>query len=237
MIQNAIEIIDTAELLYAAGMDVSDLSIEDQIDAVFDLTEKVLNEKGMDFRSVVAIEAQMETMKDRAALNAKQKERWTDPADYPCRAIITKKCWKGGARFRLIMSCTKEARTLVNDATKGHIPTGPFSRTAIVGNRVYGSGVRAIDPKTQKLISTDMGECTKCCLNNLDINMKESGTSLDRVYSYLVYLTDLSNMDTVLNVFRECGIAPETTPIAFEKVEELNEANEIEISGIAYLPE
>jgi len=137
-------------------------------------------------------------------------------------------------RVRLIFTATKAPHVCIN-SFEGQIPTGPFSRSAVVGGRVYGSGVRPICPETQKLVSEDLREQARQCLKNLDTNMRSSGTTIQKAYAFITYLTDMANIGLVLEVFKEFGFSPDQVQMNFEKVDALNEYHPIEIACNALL--
>ena len=224
---------DSSELLQANGVDVSALSLKEQLEEIFKLAANTLAEDGLTLDNVIFIIVEVCDMKDRPIVNEVQKAIWK-PENYPARIILERDGYKAGARVRLLFTATKAPHVCIN-TTEGQIPTGPFSRSAVVGGRVYGSGVRPISPETQKLVSEDLKEQARQCLRNLDINMRSSGTSIQKAYSFTVYLTDLANVGKVMEVFAEFGFDPDKVQINFEKVRALNEYHPIEIACDAIL--
>lgn len=224
---------DSSELLRESNTDVSKLSVADQLDVIFKLAAKTLHEDGLDLSNVIFIIAEVEDMRDRPYLNEAQKELWT-AENYPARIILERGGYKAGARMRLLFSAAKVPHVCIN-STEGQIPTGPFSRSAVVGKRVYGSGVRAISPQTQQLVSEKLTVQARQCLENLASNMEASGSSLEKAYSFTTYLTDMENVSPVMKVFRDFGIAPGKVQMTFEKVDALNEYHPIEIACNALL--
>lgn len=224
---------DTVDILLGHKVDVSNLPLDKQIEKIFELTELSLKEMGMDMHDIIFVIAEMEDMRDRPIINEGQKKVWTDYNYYPCRIILERRGFKAGAGLRLKMTATKYPHRQVH-SSKGQVPTGPFSRAAVVGDRVYGSGVRAIVPGTQNKVSDDLKECARQCLRNLATNMEESGTTLDKAYTFTTYLTDMADVGKVMEVFAEYDISGSEVEIIFEQVDALNEYHDIEISCNAY---
>lgn len=232
---NHLIVFDSAELLTSSKVDVSSLPLERQLAKIFDLAELTLKSEGMTLNDVIYIIAEMTDMRDRPILNEAQKKIWTTPDYYPCRIILERAAtYKAGARAKLSFTATKAPHRQIN-STKGQVPTGPFSRSAVVGDRVYGSGVRAIVPGTQNKVSDDLKECARQCLRNLATNMEESGTSLENAYTFTTYLSNLADVGKVLEVFKEFGIDGKKVQILFEQVDTLNEYHDVEISCSANL--
>jgi len=224
---------DSSELLEANKLDISTLPLKEQLEEIFRLASKTLEEDGLNLDNVIYVIAEVCDMKDRPIANEVQKGIWR-PERYPARIILERGGYKAGARVRLLFTSTKAPFACINSLT-GQIPTGPFSRSVVVGGRVYGSGVRGICPTTQKLVSEDLKEQARQCVKNLDANMRSSGTSIDRVYAFTTYLTDMSNVGLVLEVFNELCFSPDQIQMNFEKVEALNEYHPIEIACNAIL--
>ncbi len=225
---------DSAEILVAHKVDVTNLPLNEQIKKIFELAALTLKEDGLTMHDIIFIIAEMVDMHDRPIINEAQKTVWTQPEHFPCRIILQRGGFKAGAGLRLIFTATKAPHKQIS-SSKGQVPTGPFARSAVVGNRVYGSGVRAIIPGTQNKISNDIQECAHQCLRNLAINMEESGTSIKKAYSFVVYLTDLNNIAKVLEVFDEWGFSKSEVHLQFEYVDALNEYHDIEIACNAYI--
>ena len=230
---SAVVYLDSSELLRGSKLELAALSTERQLEEIFSSASHELGVYGLSLSNVFFVIADVDDMKERPIVNEAQKAIWA-PKLYPARIILQRKGHKAGARVRLILSATKHPHVCVN-SNEGQIPTGPFSRAAIVGGRVYGSGVRPIDPATQTLVSNDLYEQAMQCLQNLDTNMKSCGTSLQRAYSFTTYLTDLGNVDTVLKAFGQFGLCPSDFAMSFELVQALNEAHPIEIACNATL--
>ncbi|MDR1520860.1 MAG: hypothetical protein LBU23_12085 [Planctomycetota bacterium] len=225
---------DSSELLAFHQLDVAGLPLAEQLDAILGLAAKTLAGDGLGMNDVIFIIAELTDMRDRPIVNEAQKRIWTRPECYPCRIILERGGFKAGARVRLLFTATKAPHRQIN-STKGQMPTGPFSRSAVVGGRVYGSGVRPIIPGTQTIVSEDLKECARQCLRNLATNMEESGANLKKAYSFTTYLPDLANVGLVMEVFGEYGISGSEAALSFEKVDALNEYHPIEIAGNANL--
>ena len=73
-------------------------------------------------------------------------------------------------------------------------PTGlPFSPAVKFGNLVFLSGVVGTDLKTRELVSPDVGEQTKQCLEILGLILRQAKMDYSDVVSCTVYLTDLKD--------------------------------------------
>lgn len=74
------------------------------------------------------------------------------------------------------------------------VPAGlPFSTAVKFGNFMFLSGLIGTDLKTSELVSPDMGEQTKQCLETLGLILRQAEMDYSDVVSCTVYLTDLED--------------------------------------------
>ena len=74
------------------------------------------------------------------------------------------------------------------------VPAGlPFSTAVKFGNFVFLSGIIGTDLKTSELVSPDVGEQTKQCLETLGLILRQAKLDYSDVVSCTVYLTDLDD--------------------------------------------
>jgi 2-iminobutanoate/2-iminopropanoate deaminase len=74
------------------------------------------------------------------------------------------------------------------------VPAGlPFSTAVKFGNFMFLSGLIGTDLKTSELVSSDVGEQTKQCLETLGLILRQSQMDYSDVVTCTVYLTDLKD--------------------------------------------
>jgi 2-iminobutanoate/2-iminopropanoate deaminase len=72
-----------------------------------------------------------------------------------------------------------------------------------VGNLVFLSGQVGLNPATSQLVGTGIEEQTKQVLNNLKSVLAGVGLSFKDVAKSVIFLTDLSNFQTVNKIYGE----------------------------------
>tara|TARA_B110000003_G_scaffold267928_1_gene296768 strand:- start:560 stop:943 length:384 start_codon:yes stop_codon:yes gene_type:complete len=80
---------------------------------------------------------------------------------------------------------------------------GPYSQAIQWGDVVFISGQVAFIPSTGELNNDTFENEVNQVIDNLDAICKEAGGSLDHILKLSIFLTDLSNFDTVNNVMKE----------------------------------
>jgi 2-iminobutanoate/2-iminopropanoate deaminase len=69
----------------------------------------------------------------------------------------------------------------------------PFSPAVKYGNLLFLSGAIGMDPKTNELVSPDVGEQTKQCLERLGKILQQGGMDFSDAVRCTVYLTDIKD--------------------------------------------
>lgn len=87
-----------------------------------------------------------------------------------------------------------------------HAPkaVGPYSQAVFVkGDTLYVSGQIPFDPKTMTLVSDDIKDQTKQCLENVLAIVQEAGLQKEDIVRCTVYMTDLSQFSLMNDVYAE----------------------------------
>ena len=80
---------------------------------------------------------------------------------------------------------------------------GPYSQAIQWGDVVFISGQVAFIPGSGELNNNTFEDEVNQVIDNLDAICKEAGGSLDHILKLCIFLTDLSNFDTVNNLMKE----------------------------------
>lgn len=80
---------------------------------------------------------------------------------------------------------------------------GPYSQAVAVGDTVYVSGQIPLDPASMELVDGGFEAQLRRVLDNVAAVVRAAGASLDDVVKLSVFVTDLSNFQTVNDVMSE----------------------------------
>jgi len=80
---------------------------------------------------------------------------------------------------------------------------GPYSQAVVHHGIIYTSGQIALDPATGELVPGDFAAQVRRVFDNLEAVLREAGTSLDRVLRATVYVTNLSDFQTLNTIYAE----------------------------------
>jgi 2-iminobutanoate/2-iminopropanoate deaminase len=96
---------------------------------------------------------------------------------------------------------------------------GPYCHAMKVGNLLFCSGQTPLDPKTMKLVGTNIEEQTRRVLENLSIVLAEVGLTLRDVVKTTVYLYDMADFQGMNRVYEEMfqGHKPSRTTISVKQ--------------------
>jgi 2-iminobutanoate/2-iminopropanoate deaminase len=80
---------------------------------------------------------------------------------------------------------------------------GPYSQAIVTGDLVFCAGQVGLDPATGSVVSGDIKDQTRRCLDNLAAVLEAAGSSLDRVTKTTVFLTDLAEFTAMNEAYAE----------------------------------
>jgi 2-iminobutanoate/2-iminopropanoate deaminase len=78
-----------------------------------------------------------------------------------------------------------------------------YSQAIQAGGLVFISGQLGVNPKTGRLASDDIAEQAKQAMENLAAILRAAGSSLDKVVSTNIYLTDYGALSRVNQIYGE----------------------------------
>jgi 2-iminobutanoate/2-iminopropanoate deaminase len=87
-----------------------------------------------------------------------------------------------------------------NDAPKA---IGPYSQAVRTDNIIYASGQIGLDPATGNLVDGDFSAQVHRVFGNLKAVLHKAGADFRHVVKATVYLTDLTNFQTLNSIYAE----------------------------------
>ena len=87
------------------------------------------------------------------------------------------------------------------NTTNAPAAIGPYSQAIKAGNTLYISGQIPFVPETMQVVSEDIKEQTKQCLENLKAILEEAGMSLNDVVKTSVFIKDMNEFAAINEVY------------------------------------
>ena len=81
-------------------------------------------------------------------------------------------------------------------------PTPVLSPAAKVGDFVYTAGQVGVDPKTGELAGPGIQEQTRQVMDNIKMLLEAAGSSMDKVFKCLVFITDMNDFQAMNEVYK-----------------------------------
>ena len=119
---------------------------------------------------------------------------------------------------------------LAVNSEKAPAAIGPYSHANIAGDLVFVSGQLPV--KEGKLITDDIGEATKACMENIRLILEAAGSSLDKCLKCTIYLCNLGDFGKVNEVYGSYFTADYPARVCVE-VSALPKGAAVEIAAIA----
>jgi 2-iminobutanoate/2-iminopropanoate deaminase len=82
-------------------------------------------------------------------------------------------------------------------------PVGPYSQGIRAGGFVFVAGEKGMDPVTQKMVPGGIEPETRRTLENIKAILEEAGSSMDRVVSTFVFMTNLNEFAQMNAIYAE----------------------------------
>lgn len=125
------------------------------------------------------------------------------------------------------------SKTIIS-ANNAPAAIGPYSQAVRVGDLLFTSGQIPFVPSTGQLISKDIREQTKQCLENIRAILAEAGTNFDNCIKCTIFIKDMNQFGLINEVygsyFRENPPARSCVEVA-----RLPKDVDIEIEAIAFI--
>ena len=116
-------------------------------------------------------------------------------------------------------------------------PTGPFVQAIKVGNFLFMSGFRGIDPKTNKIPEGDFRAEARQVFENMKAVVEKAGGSMENIVSTTVYVRDMYRHRPVVNELYEEYFAGNFPTRTIVEISRLNGDDNLEITAsVAYIP-
>ena len=95
----------------------------------------------------------------------------------------------------------KDASIEVIKTDKAGPPVGPYSQGIRAGGFIFVAGEKGMDPVTKKIVPGGIEAETRQTLENIKAILEEGGSSMDRVVSTFVFMTNLTEFSQMNNVY------------------------------------
>lgn len=124
----------------------------------------------------------------------------------------------------------KIMKKLAVNSEKAPAAIGPYSHANIAGDLVFVSGQLPV--KAGKLITDDIGEATRACMENIRLILEAAGSSLDKCLKCTIYLCNLGDFGKVNEVYGSYFTSDYPARVCVE-VSALPKGAAVEIAAIA----
>ena len=92
-------------------------------------------------------------------------------------------------------------REIVDVSSTGFKPTSIASHCVKFGNLVFPTGQMPVDPRTGKVMGSDIRTQTRQCLENLKSILTSAGSSMENLLKFNCYLRNLDDFDGFNEVY------------------------------------
>jgi 2-iminobutanoate/2-iminopropanoate deaminase len=98
----------------------------------------------------------------------------------------------------------KEGATIeVIKTDKAGPPVGPYSQGIRAGGFIFVAGEKGMDPLTKQIVPGGIEAETRQTLENIKAILEAGGSSIDRIVSTFVFMTDLADFQKMNEIYAE----------------------------------
>jgi 2-iminobutanoate/2-iminopropanoate deaminase len=120
---------------------------------------------------------------------------------------------------------------------KAMAPSGPFVPAIKVGNFLFMSGFRGVDPKTNEVPKHDIRAEARNIFESMKGVVEEAGGTIDNIVSTTVYVRDMFRHRPIVNELYEEYFKGNFPTRTIVEISRLNGDDNIEITAsVAYIP-
>ena len=128
-----------------------------------------------------------------------------------------------------------EKEIIISD--KAMAPTGPFVQAIKVGNFLFMSGFRGVDPKTNQVPNDDIHAEARNVFESMKGVVEQAGGKMTDILSTTVYVRDMFRHRPIVNELYEEYFEGKYPTRTIVEISRLNGDDNIEITAsIAYIP-
>ena len=116
-------------------------------------------------------------------------------------------------------------------------PTGPFVQAIKIGQFLFLSGYRGVDPKTNKVPKDDVRAEARIVFENIKAVVEQAGGKMENIVSTTVYVRDMHQHRPIVNELYEEYFGKNYPTRTIVEISRLNGDDNIEITAaIAWIP-
>ena len=119
--------------------------------------------------------------------------------------------------------------------SKAPPPVGPYSQAVRSGNMLFVSGQIALDPKNGELVINSFSEQCHRVLLNLEMILKEGGSSIQNVLKVTIYMKNIAQFQELNEIYSEYFYDSKPARACVE-VSALPKGVAVEMDAIAEIP-
>jgi len=91
----------------------------------------------------------------------------------------------------------------IHRTDKAPAPVGPYSQAVEAGGFLFCSGMIAIDPKTNQVLTGSVADQTRLVMENIGHLLQSAGLNYQSVIKTTIFLTNMADFTTVNEIYAQ----------------------------------
>jgi len=206
----------------------------ERVRQIFRNLQEFTNENNSTLNETVRLVFMVADMdRDRPLINEVQKEIWGQNGPFPCRTIIQVDYLgddfvEVDGVFRVTTNPRGNFEIIAPE--EGFTPTGTWSLGIKTDSHIFVSGMRGINPETDRLV---IGEAPRIrqAFHNMKVVTEAGAGKITDAISLVIYATDEKYLDIIGMLQRKFWGDASPPPITINITEALNDDDIVELEG------
>jgi 2-iminobutanoate/2-iminopropanoate deaminase len=208
-----------------------------KVRCTLDNLQAVLKKGNASLGNVFSACVYLRNMADKPVVDEVFREYFKE-GRFPSRVIVEISRLMDNHEIEIVCSAyvpESEEKIQYLNTAKNQILTESVSQAVRIGQYIFCSGARAVDPDTQELVQGDYRQRVRQCFENLKMVLAEGGATLADVYFTTVYVRNMADRPIVNEVMREYFQQGKFPLRIIVEISRLSGEQDIEVDCSAYL--
>jgi len=210
-----------------------DKDIKTQCKREFEMARVLMSKKKFKFEELYSMVVMVRDIKQCAIIEDVMKLYFKE-GKYPIGVFVEIPDLEEGADVEIEFSAFKGDRHILSTLKEDNY-VYPFSQGIVIDNCLHTSGIGYPYDDIREASAENLRDRIRKCLANIDALIKSGGTSLDSVYSFIVYLKDINDLAMFEEEFALLNLNKENVQLEAVEVDNLYKNYDFEISCSASL--
>ena len=196
--------------------------IKTQVKRILEMARVFIEKKEFSMDDIYSVLVMVRDISNKDIING-VFQLYFQEGRYPVRIFVQISELESSSDIEIEFSAFRGEKSFINLGEKDN---EPYSQGAVIENYIHCSGVAPVSQPMTEGIKREVEQC----LDKLQDILAKGNSSLDKAYSFIVYLKDINLLPQVEEVFTGYGLNREEILLEAVEVDKFCQDHDLEIS-------